>query len=216
MRRWADSWLRTHSWGGRRHSVREEVERETEIGEDVFEHGDDLQSEDVLSAIVSDLEDGGLPDLEVHLALLLPLGIVDNGVLRGRCGLLLLLAHFEGGHEGSLRDNEEYVSTRVVTNEERRETYLGVTLQRSTRLLVDVDNDSVGITGKVDSSVDLDLGHLLVDLGLVCIRRKMSADVGKYTLSQRRTFFSGLVFLMKGLSLPEMSVTSLKKLNSRS
>jgi len=31
-----------------------------------------------------------------------------------------------------------------------------------------------------------------------------------------RTFFSGFDFLMKGLSLPEMSVTSLKKLNSRS
>ncbi len=32
----------------------------------------------------------------------------------------------------------------------------------------------------------------------------------------RRTFFSGLVFLMYGLSLPEMEVTSWKNPNSRS
>jgi hypothetical protein len=65
-------------------------------------------------------------------------------------------------------------------------TYLGVTLQRSTRLAINVDDDSVWVTGKVDPGVDLDLGHLLVDLGLQGARESV-VELGTCDGAQRCT-----------------------------
>lgn len=55
-------------------------------------------------------------------------------------------------------------------------TDLSVTLQRPTRLAVDVDDDSIGVTRKVDAGIDFDLGHLLVNLSLRA-RRALASEV---------------------------------------
>lgn len=41
-----------------------------------------------------------------------------------------------------------------------------MTLERSTRCAVNIYDDTIGVTGQVDSRIDLDLCHLLVNLGL--------------------------------------------------
>ena len=111
------------------------------------------------------------------------------------------------------------VSRRTAgSGKEEQVPYLGVTLKRSTRGTVDVDHDAVRITREVDSRVYLDLGHLLVDLGLhelaqgTQVSRQLRHNK---CLIHSRTFFSGLLALMYGLSLPEIEVTSSKKSNSR-
>jgi len=49
-----------------------------------------------------------------------------------------------------------------------RETdYLGMTLQRTSGLPVDIDNLTIRITGKVNSDINHNLGHLLVNFRLV-------------------------------------------------
>lgn len=44
--------------------------------------------------------------------------------------------------------------------------YLGVTLQRPTRTFIDIDNDTIRVTGEINPNVDLDLCHFLVNFGL--------------------------------------------------
>jgi hypothetical protein len=92
--------------------------------------------------------------------------------------------------------------------------YLGMTLQWTPRLPVDIDNLAIWVTREVDSNMNDDLRHFLVDLGLV------SAELSQPPVRNRTqslvTFFSDFSFLMYGLSFPDMDVTSLKKPNSRS
>ena len=47
--------------GGGRDAIRIDVDVKTDVVEDAAEGGDDLQDEHVLSAVVADFEDGGLP-----------------------------------------------------------------------------------------------------------------------------------------------------------
>lgn len=44
--------------------------------------------------------------------------------------------------------------------------YLGVTLQRPARTFIDIDNDTIRVTGEINPNVDLDLCHFLVNFGL--------------------------------------------------
>ena len=46
------------------------------------------------------------------------------------------------------------------------DTYLGMTLQWSTRLLVDIDDPPIWITREIDSNLDADFGHFLVNFRL--------------------------------------------------
>ena len=88
--------------------------------------------------------------------------------------------------------------------------YLSMTLQRSSGFLIDVDDNTIWVTRKIDPDVNLDLGHLLVNL------RLQGNELAFYSLIVHRTFFSGFVFLMNGLRDPEIDVTLSKNVNSRS
>lgn len=83
------------------HPIRKEVERETDGSEDVLEHGDDLEGEDILSTIVADLEDGLLPNVVLganfHAVAVTIQKSIGVGVHHDS-----FLAHLERGHEGSL------------------------------------------------------------------------------------------------------------------
>ena len=48
--------------------------------------------------------------------------------------------------------------------------HLGMTLQRTPGLPVDIDNLTIWITREVNSNVDHNFRHLLVDLSLVTVR----------------------------------------------
>jgi hypothetical protein len=93
----------TYTWSGGSDSIWKQVETQSDAGKDVLEHGDDLQRENVLPAIVSDLEDSCLPDLVVRLVLR-RLGRLDEGVLGWDRELDAFLSDLEGRHEGSLKD----------------------------------------------------------------------------------------------------------------
>jgi hypothetical protein len=92
--------------------------------------------------------------------------------------------------------------------------YLDMTLQQTPRVPVGIDNLAIRVTREVDSNVNDDLRHFLVDLGLV------STELSQPPVCNRTrsliTFFSNLSFLIYGLSFPDIDVTSLKKPNSRS
>ena len=76
-------------------SIREKTRHQPNALEDVPEHPNDLECEYILSAVVSDFEDGLLPDIILRVRLIpLPLGNriridIDNGPG---------LANFERGH----------------------------------------------------------------------------------------------------------------------
>jgi len=52
------------------------------------------------------------------------------------------------------------------SSERREETHFGVTLQRSTGFAIDIDDNTIRITRKVNSDIHLDLGHFLIDFRL--------------------------------------------------
>lgn len=124
--------------------VRKEVQNKTCLQEDILEHGDDLQCEYVLSTIIADLEDSGLPHVVFRL---LRYPVIINIVTEDGP----FFANFEGCHKRSL-----YLA-RVSTWDVdlmgyRYISYLGVTLQRSTGFTVQIHNDPVGITRQIDSN----------------------------------------------------------------
>ena len=113
-------------------AIRIEVHVESDGHEDVFELRDDLQGEHVLTAVVSDLEDGALPHIDVRRVV---------GVLALRDGA----THFERSHERGL----------------------GGRLERAAGRAVDVDDGAVGVGWQVHTFIHGDLGHFLVNLGLL-------------------------------------------------
>jgi hypothetical protein len=84
----------THAWRRGRYSVREQVENKACLQEHVLEHGDDLEGEHVLSAIVPDLEDCSLPDVVFRLLCFTVIAIIIE--------VDLFFADFEGCHEWCL------------------------------------------------------------------------------------------------------------------
>jgi hypothetical protein len=98
-------------------------------------------------------------------------------------------------------------------------SHLSVTLQRSSRSTIDIDNDSIWVTGEINSDVDLDLGHFFVDLFLrdSTARSQFLLSLGsmKDENGKELTFFSALLDLMNGFSFAEIEVTSSKNENSR-
>lgn len=121
-------------------SIREEIQHETESGEDVLEHGNNLQREDVLAAVIADFEDRSLPyiilgDASAHFA-----RFVQNLIWVGNYFFFLLL-HFESGHKrGLITPWLAELGTRSPN------PHLSVALQGSAGLLVDIHNLSIGIT----------------------------------------------------------------------
>jgi len=75
-------------------------------------------------------------------------------------------------------------------------SYLCMTLQRSTRFLVNVDNNTVRIAGEIHSWIDDDFGHFLVDFGLYGVRMSSSGRI------QLSNLFLWLGFLDIRLQLP--------------
>jgi hypothetical protein len=78
-----------------------------------------------------------------------------------------------------------------------------MTLEWSPRPLIDVNDDSIWIAWKINSNVNVNLGHLLVYL-----RLDITYESTKTNVYNPQTFFSGFVFLTNGLSFPEIEVTS--------
>jgi len=74
--------------------------------------------------------------------------------------------------------------------------HLGVTLQRTPRLPIDIDNLTIWVTREVNSNVNHNLRHLLVDLSLVVVNR-VSLDPGLPSFLDYLLF--GLFFLDIGL-----------------
>ena len=72
--------------------------------------------------------------------------------------------------------------------------HLGMTLQRTPRLPVDIDNLTTWITQEVNSTVDHNFCHLLVDLSLVSVKSSQLPVLIHLTSST--TFFSDLSCLM--------------------
>lgn len=83
------------------HAVREQVQHQSEAGENILEHGDNLKCQDILSAIISDLEHSLLPDVVLGDFDTLGSRFVEHGV-GIRAYLDLLLPNLESRHEGSL------------------------------------------------------------------------------------------------------------------
>jgi hypothetical protein len=79
----------THSWSSRGNTVRKQIQHQSNRGEDVLEHGDDLQRQDVLPTIVADFEDGRLPYFVFGLDHLGFVGDLDRRVGR-KVNLLFL------------------------------------------------------------------------------------------------------------------------------
>jgi hypothetical protein len=131
---------KTHPGTGRGNTVRSDEQVESQRVEDVLMNGDDLEGEDVLTAVVSDLEDGGLPGIVLLRLRVLGVFDVDEDVLSGEIVLLHLVASttdFEGGHERSLRERTEKVSEEG-DEKDVKEAHLSVGLKRTARSAVDV------------------------------------------------------------------------------
>jgi hypothetical protein len=80
-------------------SVREKIQRQPDALEDVLEHCNDLERKYILSAVVSDFENGLLPDIILRVCFIsLPLGNCVGVDIHDRPSL----ANFECGHERCL------------------------------------------------------------------------------------------------------------------
>lgn len=209
----------TYTWCCSGNSIRKQVEYQSRFHENVLEHGDDLECENVLAAIISHFENGRLPNFVLYFLALkrVPTVCGLRCVVFGFSVFYLLLSYFECGHEGSLQKGRVRRGDRRgdSTSWGFRRTCLRMTLQRSARLLVDVNHYAVRVRRQVHSDFHLDFRHFFVDFRLW--RGEIMSTFSNCRLELRKlTFFSGLLFLINGLSLPEIDVTSLKKLNSRS
>jgi len=85
----------------RSNTIREKIQRQPNALEDVLEHRNDLKRKHVLSTVISDFENGLLPDVVLGVCFIsLPLGNCVRIDIDDRPGL----ADFESGHERRLRE----------------------------------------------------------------------------------------------------------------
>ena len=169
----------------RGNSVGEEIQCQPNALEDIFEHRNDLKREDVLSTVVPNLEDRLLPSVVFGARLdSLPLGSRVRIDIDNRPGL----TDFECGHEWCLRGVAR--SKQGHESLKRGINHLGMTLQWTPGLPVDIDDLTIRITGEVNSNVNHNPGHLLVNLRLASVKSGQPpvTDACDHQLPSFRTF----------------------------
>ena len=137
--------------GGRCHAVGVDVDVQTDVVENAAEGGDHLQGEDILAAVVTDFEDGGLPDF---------VGVfVRDGAISIRLFVLLcILEHAVCSF---------HVTFVLFDPESRHIGCFGVALQWFARFAVDANDDTIRVTRQVDTNFNFDLAEFLLDLFLL-------------------------------------------------
>lgn len=119
------------------------VDVKPDVVEYATECGDHLQSEDVLSAVISDLENSGLPDFDRSFPFQLAKRVIQ--LLRVFVRVHLLLSDTEGSHEWGF----------------------GMTLQWFARLSIYANYGPIWIARQINSDVNLDLTEFFFDLLLL-------------------------------------------------
>jgi exonuclease VII small subunit len=154
-------------------SVGEDVQIHSVRVENGTEDGNDLQSQHILSTVITDLENGRLP-------------LLDGGgqLVAVLVDILVIVT------------NSSYFSSDLESGHVRS---LGVRLQRSSTLSVNVNDGSVGVGGQIDTNVDLDLVDLLIDLGLLLslslfdVGLELSGNVRDLGKEAKLSFIEGLL-----------------------
>ena len=173
----------TATGGGGRHAVRVDVDVQADVVEYAPESGDHLQGEDVLAAVVTDLEDGGLPDF-------VGVFVRDRALSIRLFVLLCILEHAVRAF---------HIAFVLFDSEGRHIRRLGVALQWFARFAVDADDDTIRVTGQVNTDLNFDLTEFLLDLFLLlCFAlldegTKFAGDVGYFVKESEFSFIERFV-----------------------
>lgn len=89
----------THPWSCSGHPIWKEIQIEAYAREDILEHGNDLQSEDILTTVIANLENSCLPD--IFLFMHFDVHSFTSELCRD-IGRDILLSDLERGHEWCL------------------------------------------------------------------------------------------------------------------
>ena len=132
---------------GRSDPIREKIQSQPNTLEDVLEHCNQLERQYVLSAIVSDFKHSLLPDVILAVCLL---SFALSNCVRIDVDGRLDLANFESRHEWGLSNYSFKTQTQIMRE---NKIHLSMTLQRTTRFSVDIDDLTLWVTRKVNPNM---------------------------------------------------------------